>query len=42
MPLCQGLCPNTPSSSNCTTEMGIQNKLADGIDEVDIIIAGGT
>lgn len=22
--------------------MGIQNKLADGIDEVDIIIAGGT
>jgi hypothetical protein len=22
--------------------MGLQNKLADGIDEVDIIIAGGT
>lgn len=33
---------NLASQINNTTAMGIQNKLADGIDEVDVIIAGGT
>jgi hypothetical protein len=28
-------------SHNFVVAMGIQNKLADGIDEVDVIIAGG-